>query len=102
MRIMKIFCIVKEGAVVSQFPTRNEAEQEAEKTGGQVVDFKGLIEKPINPCPFCGGEILAVRAIVSSDDVGVECLGCMARGPLYKHRDNAILGWNTIITKCFS
>lgn len=45
------------------------------------------------PCPFCGS---ADRLKIEADDVSawVACAGCIAQGPMYDERDDAIRFWN--------
>lgn len=53
---------------------------------------------PINdhPCPFCGREQSARLRIYGAQHYVVDCLGCLARGPIDLDPEQACERWNRV------
>ena len=49
-------------------------------------------EYDVEPCPFCGNEIMAVRKLMNG--CVTECSKCNARGPRSDNEIEAIYKWN--------
>jgi hypothetical protein len=61
------------------------------------MDFSHLMPD-LCVCPFCGNEALEVRPVMIRM-WNVHCLSCRCKGPEAETPDDAILKWNSILTK---